>query len=297
MIVVCNNLYAQPAANPIYVPFAPGGMSDKITRLVADTNSNYYVINKPGAQGQLAISEMIKNPGPIVLATSPFYVSNPIILKDALSYDPNNLEVIALLGDTIGALACNKKTNINSVADIVNYQGVLSFGTAVRGGSEHIITEVFLEKINKKQHTVVMYAQGGNKHLLDLLGGHIDCVFGNMATILPFITNDKITLILTTHQTGLVNNVPTWKKQFGTEIGIRNSTAIVVDKRWPPELKTKILNDFKEALISKEFKKNLENLGHTYQVIIGPQANDEVQSHNRTLRNFLNNNKQIKLVD
>jgi tripartite-type tricarboxylate transporter receptor subunit TctC len=293
LLVTCNT-YAQ-RATPFYVPFAVGGLADRLSRTIANSNSNYVAINKPGAQGQIAINEMIKNPGPMLIAGPSFYVSNPLILKNNLTYNPDNLEVIALIGDSIGLLACNKKTNINSVQDIIDYKGILSFGSAVRGGTEHLITEWFLNKIDKNQHTVLNYSAGGNKHILDLLGGHIDCVFGNMGTMIPLLAVDKLNIILSTHNTDL-HNVPTWKTQFGTNFEFNNTTAIIVDRRWPAEFKNKILNDFKNVLTSKDFKNTLENLGHTYNLVLGKPADEELQKNNKVIYNFLIQNK-IQLTD
>lgn len=294
-LIFCGNALSQPT--PYYVPFAPGGMSDRTARLTATASSNYFVVNKPGANGQIAINEMNKTPGPIFLATPPFYVANKIIFKDALTYDPNNLETIAVLGETIGLLVCNKKSNVTTVKDIIDSEKGLKFGSAIRGGSEHLITEIFLEKTKNKNNIVAIYPAGGNKHVLDLLGGHIDCVFGNMATVLPFAQSDKLNLILTTHPTNLVSGVPTWKSQFGFEFELRQYNAIAVDRRWPTEYKNKILNDFKDFLTSKEFKKELESMGHTYNIILGTSADDVVQANNKKLMNYLLSNKNIKLVD
>ena len=293
-LIICGNLYAQV---PLYVPYAPGGMTDRIGRTIVGSETQYRIMNKPGGQGQIAISEMSRNPGPMIITTSAFYVTNPLLLKESITYDPNNLETIALLGDTIGILMCNKKINIRSVSDFVNYPSGLTFAVGMPGGAEHIVTESFLEKVGRNQHIIVTYPQSGGKYIPDLISGTIDCSFTNLATMLPYLNNDRLVPILTTQNSILTETVPTWKKSFGSEFTIHNSTAIVVDKRWSIEVKTKILSDLKEVLSSMEFKKTLESMGHTYSLVLGSAANDEVQRHNNILRNFLNRNKNIKFTE
>jgi len=284
-------------ANTIfYIPYAVGGASDIVGRLVTKNSKELVPINKPGASGQLAIQEMNANPSVLLITNFTMYVTNPIIYKNTISYNIDNYEVLAIAGIMPGVLACNKKTGINNINDLLNYKDKLVLGTSIPGGAEHLNTEVLLTKINKNDLiTVLPYNQGGIKQYVDLIGGHIDCVFGNLPTMLTFINDDKLNLIISTHDISHIKKgIPVWRSTFNEDFYFESLTIIVIDKRYPDKFKNKMLVELKSLMDTVEFKNELINRGLIPLVVFDKNAKEINDKYNNTVRDFILKTKIFK---
>lgn len=293
LLFFSNNLYAQ---NNFYVPFAPGALTDITARTITKDLKDYIVLNKPGAGGQIAIEEMHQKPGILISHSSLIYVGNKLIYKEKLKYDLDELEVLATVALTPGLLMCNKNKNIKTINELLNYPNSLNFGVAVRGGVEHFNTEILLEK-TKVKHQQVFYSVGGTKHLQDLIGGHVDCVFGNLTSMLGILENTNLIPILVTHENiELLKVIPTWKSVFHVEFPLENVIILITDKKINSILKKKYLDDISVVLNAPTFQKEIVAKGNIPYIKFGPSAQKIIDKYNMNLMKFLISNN-IKLTD
>ena len=270
----CSTVYANTLE--FTVMHAAGGVSDIVTRFLAkETSSNLTVVNRPGAAGKIAMGHLMSEKT-ILLATMPqVFVTNPLNFKD-LNYDPLvDLDVIATVGVMPSALLCNNKTGIESVKDLQSYTKPLTFAVGGYGSSEHVSTEVLLKKV-KVNGIIVPYAQGGNKSVMDLLGGHVDCMFGNFPTIKAYTNNPSVKLILTSHNMGL--NSATWEKEFREPFPLQNYLSVIAPKTMDQEIKKKITLDFTQAFQKTEFSNSLRELG------VFPRSSTDAQEIQKSLK-------------
>jgi tripartite-type tricarboxylate transporter receptor subunit TctC len=283
-------LIAQPAyaVTEFTVHHAPGGPSDKTTRILHKylPANQYVVVNRPGGQGKIAINH-ITNSDSLMLATmAQIYVTNKM---NGLDYDPNSdLKVIASIGVMPSVLVCRSNLTIMSIPDIIKSKQ-LSFAVAGYGSNEHLATEVLFSKMNKR-HLIVPYSAGGSKSILDLLGGHVDCMFANYPTVKEWVTDKRLTVIMTSHDLGL--SVPTWESLYSEKFPFQAMLAIVIGSN---KKNTNIQRDLTDVIKNKQVADDLREIG--LFPLLGTSNNSikAVLDNNNRIRDVIvNNNITLK---
>jgi tripartite-type tricarboxylate transporter receptor subunit TctC len=95
------------------------------------------------------------------------------------------------------ALAVQKKSPINSVADVIRLAkerpGEMTFGSAGVGSAHQIAGEL----LNKNAGIRITHVpfQGGGPAIQNLVGGHIDMSYGTLPAVLPFVESGELKLI------------------------------------------------------------------------------------------------------
>jgi tripartite-type tricarboxylate transporter receptor subunit TctC len=264
-------------AQEFVVGFAVGGPSDTIARTLIKNklSSSYIVLNKPGAGGQLAIKEMQEKKTISLAVLENIFVANKTIYKEKLNYNPDNIEIIGLVASTPLLIACRRDLNFKTIDGLMNYKKDLTFALVSVGGVEDMASRLLFAKI-KKEHQIVYYSAGGNKPLLDLLGGHVDCYFSNLPTLSPYLNSDKLDLLISSQDISFTGKkVPVWGDIFKEKFPIQFTLALVVDKSLPSPQKDKFINDFQNELVSEELRKDMLNKGSIPIGIFGEAAKIE----------------------
>jgi tripartite-type tricarboxylate transporter receptor subunit TctC len=277
-------------ATEFTVHHAPGGPSDRITRLITKYLPNdYVIINRPGAGGRTATKHLIKDNTVMLATVSQIFVTNMMSAQSS-GYDPvRDLEIIGTAAAMPNVLACRSSLGFKELKDLNERQ--LNFGVAGYGSSEHIATEVLLTKITGK-HQSIPYAQGGSSSLNDMLGGNLDCMFANYPTIKPFIEDRRITVLFSSHDLGL--NISNWREQFGEQFPFQSYLSIIISKQMPMADRRKIVEDIVRVFNNNEFKAELKSLGVFVVARTDTGSIDQVERANNALFKFLTTNK-IKL--
>jgi tripartite-type tricarboxylate transporter receptor subunit TctC len=271
------------------VHHAPGGVSDKIARLITKElpTSEYIVQNRPGGAGRIAMRQVLKGDSALLATVPQIFVTNPLSFKD-LEYNPDtDLEIVGTVGILTNLLVCNTKAGINNFSALVNTPKSLSFAIGGYGGSDHIATELLLTHL-KGKHVIVPYSGGGNKSALDVLGGTVDCTFGNYATVKPFMKDERVVVLFASHDMG--DNVLTWENYFKETFPYQSFISLVVSKSMEQEKKAKIIRDITTIWKKKEFKELMFNTGILPILNTEPWSTNSVLKSNRDLRKFITNN-------
>jgi len=255
------------------VHHSPGGPSDKTTRLIHKylPNNEYVVVNRPGAQSKIAVKHIMTHDSLMLATMTQIYVNN--LLSGIADYDPyTDLKVIASIGTMPSVLVCRSDLKFTSIPDIIK-SDKLSFAVAGIGSSEHLATEVLFNRMNKR-HLIIPYSTGGSKSVLDILGGHVDCMFANYPTVKEWINDKRLTVLLTSHQLGLTSN--TWESLYNEKFPFNASLAIIVGSQNPNK---KIVSDLSKIMTNKQFINELINIG------IFPIASTTLGDINLVLKN------------
>jgi tripartite-type tricarboxylate transporter receptor subunit TctC len=287
VLLVTMSINAQPIE--FTVMHSSGGVSDITTRFISKyLPVNYIVINRPGASGKIAMGHLMSNKTMMLATVVQVYITNPLNFND-LNYDPEtDLEVIATIGIMPSALLCNSKTRITSYQDLQNTIKSLSFGVGGFGSSEHVATEVLLSKL-KTKHIVVPYAQGGNKAVLDLLGGHIDCMFANFPTAKQYIHHENLKLLLTSHD--IDSKVLTWETVYKEAFPFQSFLSIIIPSSLSTDVKRQIANNLKLAFQQPDYKTGITNLGLFLKSDTDPVKIKESIVYNDYIKKFIVENK------
>jgi len=188
----------------IVVPFAPGGGSDAITRMLAekmsgDLKTSVVVENKPGASGIIGTDSVFKSApdGYTLLVANGAITSNPWLYK--LPYDTAKLTPVALMSIAPQLLAAHPSAPFKNFKEMIAYgkanPGKLTIATAGAGQLSHLAVEL-LEKSAGISVTKVHYKGSGNA-LADLLGGQIHASFGTAPGLIPHVKGGKLVAIAT----------------------------------------------------------------------------------------------------
>lgn len=193
--------YPQSGRVVIVVPFAPGGATDIIARLVADElgkrwSAAVVVDNKAGAGGGIG-TEFVARAKPdgytLLLGTQTALAVNPSLLrKISYNVDKDFAPITQLASTPLILLASNKsgaRTMQELVAAIKARPDALSYGSSGNGTSQHLTSLMLLNRIGGK--AVHIPYKGSSQSLVDLAGNQIDMQFDNMTTALAFAKNGQ----------------------------------------------------------------------------------------------------------
>ena len=190
------------------VPFAPGGTTDILGRMVSAGLStalgqSFVVDNKPGQAGSLGAAELARAK-PDGYTVGGGTISSHAInatLYSKLPYDPlKDFEPVALLASLPNMLVVNADVPASTVAELVALLKAqpdkYSFGSAGNGTSQHISGEMFkIATGTRMQH--VPY-RGSAPMITDLLAGTIQVSFENITTAIPHVRSGRLKALAVT---------------------------------------------------------------------------------------------------
>jgi tripartite-type tricarboxylate transporter receptor subunit TctC len=167
----------------VVVPFAAGGPTDTVTRLIADPMSavlgqQIVVQNVAGAGGTLAATQVSKAPadGYTVLMHH-IGMSTAPSLYDALPYDPlTSFAPVGLVTSVPMTIIARKDFEPNTLQELVDYVKAnadsVTYANAGTGAASHLCGMLFMDAIDTQVVTVPY--QGTGPAMTDILGGQVD---------------------------------------------------------------------------------------------------------------------------
>jgi len=256
-----ENVWAQagqyPGNKPIrlIVPFAPGGGTDLVARLLsqklADAMGTTIVVdNRGGAGGSTGIELAVRAApdGYTMIFGAASYATNAALYK--LPYDPvKDITPVSLACLSGYLVSVHPSVPVKSTKELIAYAkqnpGKLNYGSSGVGGLAHLATELFAMMSEVKINHVPY--KGTGPALSDLLGGHIQLVFGSVTATLPHVRANRLRGIslTTAKRSSELPDVPTIAETVpGYEAvlwygvwGPKNVPANVVS-RWNNEINT-----------------------------------------------------------
>ena len=196
----------------IISPFAPGGSSDFVGRVVAqkmmDNNPSWRIVieTKPGANGQIG-SDQVAKAAPdgytLVLGPSSTHGIQPSLFKK-LPYDVlKDFAAITMLGATANIIAVNPALPVNNVKDLIAYgkanPGKLNFSSPGSGTSVHISGEMFKDAAGIDMLHVPY--KGSGPSMAAVLGGEVQVLFENISAAVPNVKAGRLRAIAVTSMT------------------------------------------------------------------------------------------------
>jgi tripartite-type tricarboxylate transporter receptor subunit TctC len=257
----------------LVVPYAAGGPTDVLGRLVADylgrdLKQIVIVENKPGAQGAIG-AEAVARADPdgytLFVAAGSIIVLNPMLYKK-LSYDPvKDFRMLALVTDLPVVMEVHPSVPAKTVAEFVAYAkqnpGKLNFGSAGTGGTIHLAGEMFKQMAGIEM-THVPY-KGAGPALTDLLSGNIQVMFDSMGTALPPVKAGLLRPlgVSSTQRSPDLPDVPTIAESGYPDYAVSVWYGIVAPSKLPDEIAQKISASLDRALNDDTFRASLEKIG------------------------------------
>ena len=186
----------------IVVPFAAGGGSDLLARLVAQKleerlGKPFIIENRPGAGTTLAAMQAVRSTPDgytLMQATSTTMAIN-VSMQKKMPYEPlKDLVPVALLSSSPFFLVVNSNSPVKTVADLIalakSKPNGLNYGSGGPGSMHHLSTEL-LQSMAGIEMTHVPY-KATPPAMNDLLAGHIQVLFGDTTSVLPMIQQGTV---------------------------------------------------------------------------------------------------------
>lgn len=185
----------------IIVPFAPGGGSDNVARIVATrlterTGGTFIIDNKPGAGTNIGNEQAAraKNDGQTLLFGQVTLSINPTVYK-SLRYDvKKDFVPVAHIANSPTVLVATQALPAKTVKDVIALVKAkpdsINYGSGGKGTSVHLAGELF-SSLTDAPMTHVPY-KGSSPAMTDLMGGQIQLMFDTAPSALPHIKGGKV---------------------------------------------------------------------------------------------------------
>jgi tripartite-type tricarboxylate transporter receptor subunit TctC len=259
----------------LIVPFPPAGGTDVLSRSISQsiTNNTKWIIiidNKPGAGGNIGLDAAAKSPNDgytIAMGQTANLAVNPT-LYSKLPFDPTkDFEPIALVSSQPLILVVDTKSPHKNLKDFVEAAkaapGKLNMASSGNGTIGHIGGELFQRRAGIKM-THVPY-KGAGPAVTDLMGGSVDCFFGNTQAVGGLVTGGKLRPIAVTSPRRLANfpDVPTVAEQGYPGFEAATWSGLVAPAGTPKPIVDRLNAEVLKALNNAEMKQKLQEDGST----------------------------------
>jgi tripartite-type tricarboxylate transporter receptor subunit TctC len=255
----------------ILVPFAAGGGTDILARAVAQRleqrlGKPFVIENRVGAGTVLAAGAAAKaTPDGYTLmqATSGTLAMNGAIFK-SLPYDPaKDLIPVALVAAVPFVLLVNADLPVRSVADLVKLakEKPLSYGSGGPGAFHHLNTELFSTMTGIKMSHVPY--RGSAPALIDLVAGHIQVLFTDLAPAIELVRSNKVRVlgITTAEPAAAAPDIPPLAKAGLPGYDTAAWQMLVAPAGTPKPILTKLNAEVNALVNTAEVKKQFIDLG------------------------------------
>lgn len=281
-LLISGAVHAEYPDRPIrmLLPFSAGGGGDTLGRILAERfaaelKQPVIVENKPGAGGTIGIAAVARSAPDgytITIGGMTTHVLSPLVYQN-LPYDPiKSFTSLGAIGNSAIIVIANNNFPANNVAELrklaESRKEPVQYASWGVGSTGHFCGEVMAQKGNVKL-THVPY-KGTTQVMTDVIGGHIDLGFVDMATATPMVTQHKVkALAVCTKRSPSTPDVPSYKEQ-GIDFDRDLNWAMYVPAGTPAPIVQRLSSTLEKVLKEPDVVQKLLGLGITANYISGP---------------------------
>ncbi|WP_423199965.1 MULTISPECIES: Bug family tripartite tricarboxylate transporter substrate binding protein [unclassified Cupriavidus] len=273
----------------LVLPFPPGGATDAVGRIVAQTlgeklGKTIVIDNRPGAGTIVGASYVAKAApdGYTLIATSgTTFTVNPAVYPK-LPYDPQkNFEPIGMVGSTGLILLANTQVPINNLKELVSAAkaapGKYSYGSFGAGTTAHFAGEELFHLTGIKLLHVPY--KGSSPAMTDLIGGQIPFTIDTVAAAIPQVRGGKVKAIAVTtaKRSALLPNVPTVAESGYPGMDASTWIAVAAPRGLPPEVHARLEKALAETVADPAVRKKLNDAGIEPSFASGKQVSAMIE--------------------
>jgi tripartite-type tricarboxylate transporter receptor subunit TctC len=254
------------------VPFAPGGNTDTLARLLskelqAGLGQTIVIENKPGAGGNVG-SDFVARSAPdghtLLGGTISTHAINPSVYP-TMPYDAlKAFEPVVMIGSSPLVLAVNASTPYKNLQDLLAAArarpGALSYASAGNGTSTHLATEL-LKSLTRTSITHLPY-KGSGPAVLDVVAGHVPMLFDTLLVVGPHIKSGKLRpiAVAASQRLDALPDVPTTAEAGVQGLEVASWQAVFVAAGTPKPIVARLNAEFARAMKAPEVQKRLIEL-------------------------------------
>lgn len=257
----------------LVVPYPPGGGNDVIARMIAPDlgraiGKQIIIDNRPGAGGTIG-TNVVARATPdgytiLIINTLPHTAAAGLYPK--LPYDPvKDFESIGSIGSVPYMLAVNSSVPAKTVGEFIalarSKPGVLTYESAGIGSATHLAGEFF--KSSTGTNILHVPYRGGGPGLSDLLSGHVQATFENVAVLTPYVERGTLRgLVITSlKRSALFPNLPTMNESGYPGFEVAGHFGLVAPLGTPAPVIAKLSDALNKALADPKLVKLLATQG------------------------------------
>jgi tripartite-type tricarboxylate transporter receptor subunit TctC len=256
----------------VVVPYAPGGTTDIVARLMAQalsasTGKNFLIENKGGGSTTIATGYVAKAApdGYTLLANEMTQTIVPALFPK-LSFDPiKDLSPVTVFAEAPYVLVVNSSVPVKNLRELVELAkaqpGKLNFASGGSASGPHIAGEL-LKSVAGIEMTHIAY-KGSGPALSDLLGGQVQVLITAAPTVIGQMSSGRMRPLAVAHSKRLISlpNVPTAAEAGFPGFSIANWFGFAAPKGTPADVINYLNMEIQKVLSRPDVKEKLVAAG------------------------------------
>ncbi|MFZ7338262.1 tripartite tricarboxylate transporter substrate binding protein [Comamonas jiangduensis] len=271
---ILGNAYAQSdyPNKPVklVVPYAPGGATDVIGRVLAkhlsdELGQQFIVENRAGAGGSLGAGQVTKSPADgytLLMGAFTSHTINAALMPAVTPFDiQKSFAHISLVGTVPLVFVVNPSMPANSVRELVELAkakpGALTVASAGNGSPQHLALEML--KLQTKIDAVHVPYKGSGPAIADLLGGQVNAMIDTVPAAQSQIKAGKLRALATTTKERVASlpDVPTVGEAGFPGMLVSSMFGISAPACTPEAVIQKLNSALKDILTKQEVKDSM----------------------------------------
>jgi tripartite-type tricarboxylate transporter receptor subunit TctC len=254
------------------IPFPGGGINDALARIAADKLTAKWgqpivVENKSGAGGNIGadFAAQAEPDGHTLFVTPPGPLAVNQSLYRQLSYRPEDFVPVTVLAAVTNLITVRPEIEVNSVMELIAFAkqnpDKVTYGSQGNGSTPHLTGSMFMTMTGVRMIHVPY--RGENLVINDMLGGHVDVFFGNIAPVLPHYRDGKLKVLAVADvkRAASIPDVPTTAEAGLPGFVSTSWFAVAGPPKMPPALAQRLAADFADVLSMPDVQTKYRSVG------------------------------------
>lgn len=257
----------------IIVPFAPGGATDVVARILGERLSaklgqSFVIENRAGANGAVgsaAVARAEPDGYTLVMGGVNTHAMNDSMMKRPLYNSATDFAPIGLAADIPIAIVVHSSLGVATLPELIALvrakPGALSYGSSGTGGPQHLAMEMF--KATAKLDIPHVPYRGGGPQLNDLVGGHIKIGSIGLPPVLQHLSAGTLRAlaIVDGKRTGLLPDIATVAEQGFPGFSVNYWMGLLAPAKTPPHVIDALSKALASALEEQEVAEGFRKQG------------------------------------